>query len=198
MSLFSKPFDESRVMDGIRTGGSERRFFENILYQNFTYLIRDGARRHTLSEDDSSIVYSDTILTVIEHLISRRFEGRSGIKTYVHQIFTNKCVDLIRKHSTKKAQVFQGEGLSEMLNLLPDDTHSAIQTLMQQQDVDLLRQRLTQLGDKCHRMLWAWGEGFTDVEIAREMGYQSAAVSKTSRQRCLDRLRELYLSAYKN
>ena len=42
------------------------------------------------------------------------------------------------------------------------------------------------------RMIEAWGEGFMDQEIAVEMGYQSAAVVKTSRLRCLEKLRALY------
>ncbi len=41
-------------------------------------------------------------------------------------------------------------------------------------------------------MVLAWGEGFTDNQIAQELGYQSANVAKVSRLRCLDKLRELY------
>lgn len=192
MNLFTKIPQDSSIIEGIRTGGHQRRTFENHLYSKYAYLIRDGQRKHRLSEDDCSMAYSDTVLTVIEHLASGRFKGHSELKTYIHQIFSNKCVDLIRRNTTKKAQVHQPEQLTDALNLLPDEARSVIQEIMQEQDMDLLRHRLGEIGDKCHRILWAWGEGYKDEEIAVQLDYQSAAVAKTSRRRCLDKLRELY------
>ena len=192
MNLFTKVPQDTSIIEGIRTGGAGRRSCENHLYGKYAYLIREGLRKHRLSEDDCSIAYSDAVLTVIEHLASGRFEGRSELKTYLHQIFSNKCVDLVRRNTTKKAQVHQPEQLTDSLNLLPDEARSVIQQLMQQQDVDLLRQRLGELGDKCRRILWAWGEGYKDEEIAEQLDYQSAAVAKTSRRRCLERLQALY------
>jgi len=192
MTIFTKPPQDSSIIEGIRTGGPQRRAYENQLYGKYTYLIREALRKHRLSEDDCSMAYSDAVLTVIEHLASGRFEGRSELKTYLHQIFSNKCVDFIRRNTTKKAQVHRPEPLPDALNLLPDEARSVIQELMQQQDGDLLRQRLRELGDKCRRILWAWGEGYKDEEIAAQLDYQSAAVAKTSRQRCLDKLRDMY------
>jgi RNA polymerase sigma-70 factor (ECF subfamily) len=67
-----------------------------------------------------------------------------------------------------------------------------VQRIIDQYDTEVLYQRLRELGDKCQQMIKAWGEGFMDQEIAVEMGYQSAAVVKTSRLRCLEKLKELY------
>jgi FixJ family two-component response regulator len=78
------------------------------------------------------------------------------------------------------------------LYVLPDDSRSIIEKLMIEYDVEVLRKRLKELGEKCRQMIEAWGEGYMDQEIAVEMGYQSAAVVKTSRLRCLEKLRELY------
>jgi RNA polymerase sigma factor (sigma-70 family) len=192
MNIFTKIPQDSSIIEAIRTGGPQRRSYENQLYGKYAYLIRDGVRKHRLSQDDCSIAYSDAVLTVIEHLASGRFEGRSELKTYLHQIFSNKCVDLIRRNATKRAQVYRPEALDDSLNLLPDEARSVIQELIQQQDGDLLRQRLDEIGDKCRRILWAWGEGYKDEEIAERLSYQSAAVAKTSRRRCLDKLRERY------
>ena len=77
-----------------------------------------------IRDSDCSMEYSDAVLTVIEHLTSGRFEGRSELETYLYQIFTNKCVDLIRRNTTKKAQVHLPEQLTDSLNLLPDDARS--------------------------------------------------------------------------
>ncbi len=194
MKLLQKFPPDPNIIQGIRAGGTARRLHENQLYGKYAYLIGEGTRKHRLSEDDSSIAYSDAVLTVIEHICADRFEGRSELKTYLFQIFNNKCVDLTRRNTTKKAQIHQADGLSDYLNLLPDDTRTAVQQLMHQQDAQLLGQRLQELGEKCRQMLLAWGEGYKDEDIAQQMSYQSAAVVKTSRLRCLQRLRELYLN----
>jgi RNA polymerase sigma factor (sigma-70 family) len=192
MSIFRKTTDESQLLLGLRSDGSQRRGFENSLYLSYNYLIQEGIWKHRLSQEDSSTAYSDTILTVIEHVHSGRFEGRSGLKTYVHQIFSNKCVDFIRKKTTNKAAVYRADTLTEALNYLPDEARTVIQQLIQEQDARQLRERLAELTEKCRSMLLSWAEGFPDEDIAKQMGYQSAAVAKTSRLRCLDKLRESY------
>src|SRR5690606_15979921 len=97
-----------------------------------------------------------------------------------------------RRNTTKRAQVHQPEPLTDALNRLPDEARSVIQEMMQQQDVALLRHRLSEIGDKCRHILWAWGEGYKDEEIAVQLDYHSAAVAKAGGRRCLDKLRELY------
>lgn len=192
MKLFSTQPTEQDIIDGIRHGGPARRRFENQLYDRFDYLIRDGTRKHRLSEEECASAYSDAVLSVIEHIATGRFEGRSGLKTYLYQIFTNKCVDLIRKNTTNRSSVNRTASLDESLFQLSDSVQSVVQQLIARQDIALLQQRLRLLSDKCRDMVLAWGEGYSDAEIATMVGYQSADVAKTSRLRCLERLRELY------
>lgn len=75
---------------------------------------------------------------------------------------------------------------------LPDVARSVVQDLIAQSDVENLRRQLSELGDKCRTMIMMWGEGYSDDEIAQTMAYNSPAVAKTSRLRCLDKLRERY------
>jgi RNA polymerase sigma-70 factor (ECF subfamily) len=75
---------------------------------------------------------------------------------------------------------------------LPDAARTVVQHLISQSDVEDLHRHLNELGDKCRTMIMLWGEGYSDDEIAQTMTYNSAAVAKTSRLRCLDKLRERY------
>ncbi|CAG5009692.1 hypothetical protein DYBT9275_04551 [Dyadobacter sp. CECT 9275] len=192
MAFFRKTVSDSELVKGILEGGNRQRFFENQLYSRYAYLIREGVRKHRLTEDECSMAFSDTVLTVIENIQKGRFEGRAELKTYLYQIFTNKCVDLIRKNATNKQQVNRGVGIDDYMNILPDESRSVVERLMEQYDIDLLHRRMQELGEKCKQMILAWGEGFMDQEIAVKMGYQSAAVVKTSRLRCLEKLRAIY------
>lgn len=192
MGLFSRQPSDAELMAGIRAGGAQRRLAENKLYEKYDYLIADGIRKHRLAEDDCASAYSDAVLTLFEHISSGRFEGRSELKTYLYQIFTNKCVDAIRKKTTNRSSVHDAISLDDSLMQLPDAARSAVQHLMDQSDVEKLHRHLNELGDKCRTMILSWGEGYSDDEIAQAMNYNSAAVAKTSRLRCLDKLRERY------
>lgn len=192
MPLSFKKLTDTELIDGIRAGGPERRLFENQLYDRYAYFVREGARKHRLSEDECASAYSDTLLSVIEHIQTGRFEGRSNLKTYLYQIFTNKCVDFIRKKTTNRSSVHDAFSLDDSLLQLPDTARSIVQQLITASDIDQLYRQLQTLGDKCRAMVLAWGDGYSDDEIAHQLGYHSAAVAKTSRLRCLEKLRELY------
>lgn len=179
-------------MAGIRAGGPQRRLYENKLYEKYDYLIAEGVRKHRLTEDDCASAYSDAILTLFEHITNGRFEGRSELRTYLYQIFSNKCVDAIRKKTTNRSSVHDAYSLDDTLMQLPDAARSVVQSLIAQSDVEDLHRHLNELGDKCRSMILAWGEGYSDDEIAQTMGYNSAAVAKTSRLRCMEKLRERY------
>ncbi|WP_080057794.1 RNA polymerase sigma factor [Spirosoma aerolatum] len=192
MSLFSRHLADAEIIEGLLAGGVTRLTAENRLYGKYLFLIRDGVRKHQLSDDDCATIYADTILAAIEQISSGRFEGRSELRTYLYQIFTNKCVDFIRKKTTNRQSVHQAISLDDSLMQLPDSARSVVQKLIDQSDWERLLQQLRSLGEKCYQMLLAWGEGYSDEEIAQQMSYHTASVAKTSRLRCLERLRDAY------
>jgi RNA polymerase sigma-70 factor (ECF subfamily) len=73
-----------------------------------------------------------------------------------------------------------------------DSAKSIIQKLIEKTDFDVLKQKLNALGDNCRQVLLLWADGFSDREIAAQLTYKTADVVKTSRLRCLDKLRQLY------
>lgn len=189
MNFFQRKPSEQDIVEGIRLGGIKRQGFENKLYESFRYLIKDATHKHKIETEDAAMAYSDAVITVIEHISNGRFEGRSSLKTYLHQIFFNKCVDAIRKNSTNSLYHYS---LDAVLEPLPDPQRSVVQALIQQQDHEKLKRLLNTLGDRCQELLNRWGEGFSDKESATEFGYNTAQVAQTTRLRCLEKLKELY------
>ena len=64
--------------------------------------------------------------------------------------------------------------------------------LIDKADWKLLREKLKEISEDCRKMLMLWAEDYSDREIAQVMEYKSPDVAKTSRLRCLDRLKRLY------
>ncbi|RYU93416.1 RNA polymerase sigma factor [Emticicia agri] len=184
---------DSEIIEGILKGGRERQKCENILYEKYLYFIKEGVRKHQIEEHESASVYSDTILSVIDHILGRRFEGRASLKTYIYQIFSNQCVSLIRKKATNRAApTFDTVLLSEIMYLMGDDTQSIIQQIIEQEEETTLLQRLDAVGKKCKELLLLWANGYSDKEILDMLTYSSVDVVKVSRMRCIDKLRKTY------
>lgn len=192
MPLFFRHLPDADIVAGLQAGGSARTSVENRLYEKYLHFIREGTRKHRLTQEDCTSAYDDAVLAVIEQVNTGRFLGQSKLETYLYQIFTNKCVDLIRKKTTNREQVHNAVSIDDSLLQIPDPARSVVQELISQHDTERLHQHLHSLGDKCRQMLLAWGEGYSDEEIAKQMNYNTSSVAKTSRLRCLEKLREAY------
>lgn len=169
-----------------------RRKGEELLFRTYAYFIQEGMKKYHLGEEDAFDAYSETILTAVAKIDDSSFQGNSTLKTFLYSIFQHKCVDIIRKNATNKYSVHQTVSISDVLMELSDSAATIIQTLVNQSDFGLLRQRLNELGEKCKQLLMLSADGYTDKEITQELEYKTADVVKTSRLRCLDKLRQLY------
>jgi RNA polymerase sigma-70 factor (ECF subfamily) len=183
---------DEEIIRQLKESKMVRRKAEEELFSRHIYFIKEGINKYSLEQEDAFNAYSDTILQVIENLSANRFEKRSSLKTYLYRIFNNKCVDLIRKKTTNKSSVHQTAPISDMLTMISDPAKTIIQQLVEKNDVALLKQKLTEIGDICKQLLTMFAEGYNDKEIAVAMEYKSPDVVKTSRLRCLDKLRQLY------
>ncbi len=180
------------IIEQLLAGGVSRRKAEEQLFSTYSYFIREGMMKYSLSEDESFDAYSDSILSAITKILSRSFEGRSTLKTWIFQIFHNKCVDLLRKKTTHKRSVFNTLSITDVLYNLSDSAKLVIEKMTEKNDWEKMRQKLSEIGQNCRNLLQYWAEGYPDKEIATLLEYKTAEVVKTSRLRCLEKLRQLY------
>ncbi|HEX6428814.1 MAG TPA: RNA polymerase sigma factor [Niastella sp.] len=180
------------IADSLLQGGINRRRAEEELFKQYNYFIKEGIRKYALTEDESFDAYSDTILVAIENIMAGSFQNRSSIKTWLFQIYHNKCVDLIRKKTTNKYSVHNTRCVTDMLHNLSDSAKGIVQQLAEKTDWETLIKKLNELGENCRLLLMYWAEGLSDKQIASSMTYKSADVVKTSRLRCLEKLRQSY------
>lgn len=180
---------EARFIEGLKSDGTERRLTEKKLFDHFFYLARAAQKKYNLSDEDCASVYSDTILAVIQNIVSGKFEGRSSLKTYTYQILMNKSVDSVRKNTTNRT-VYNSDVMDRMTASLPDKARNIVQRLIEKGNKSALARQIMELGEKCRQILIMFEDGFSDKEIAAEMQYNSPDVVKTSRLRCLEKLRE--------
>lgn len=190
-SNFLKEADR-QIIGLLRQKGLDKRKGEESLFSEYAYFIRDGMRKHRLSEEEAFDAYSDSVLVAIESISNGAFLGNSSLKSYLYKIFHNKCIDFFRKNATNKRSMNRTLSIDDELFRFSDKSRSILQTLIEKADWKLLTDRLEQLGDDCRKMLLFWADSYSDKEIAVVMEYKTANVVKTSRLRCLAKLRQLY------
>jgi RNA polymerase sigma factor (sigma-70 family) len=183
---------DQEIINSLRQQGVERRKGEDQLFTTHTYFIHEGMHKYSLLEEEAFDAYSDSVLAAITKITDGSFEGRSSIKTWLFQIFQNKCVDLLRKKTTNKNSIHKTLSVSDMLYQLSDASKTIIQQLVERADGDLLKMKLNELGAKCRELLMLSADGYSDKELSVQLAYKSADVVKTSRLRCLEKLRQLY------
>lgn len=193
--MSNRNVDDEQIITHLREGGAARQKAEDHLFNRFSYYIQEGMRKHSLTEDEAFDAYSDTILLAIRSITEGSFRGESGLNTYLHSIFRHKCVDNFRKRSSNKQKVHQTIAITDLLHGLPDKDKTVVEALMLKYDWELLRERLNQLGEKCTKLLLLTNDGYSTQEVQEALGFKSADVVKTSRLRCLDKLKQLYKAA---
>jgi RNA polymerase sigma-70 factor (ECF subfamily) len=164
---------DDEIIRSLKENKLMKRRAEEELFNRHAYFIKEGVSKYSLDQEEAFNAYSDTILQAIDNLISTRFENRSSLKTYLYKIFTNKCVDLLRKKTTNKNRVHQTESVSDMLTRISDAAKTVIQQLIEENDFELLKAKLDEIGENCKQLLEMFSEGFNDKEIATFMEYKS-------------------------
>ena len=185
-------FSDEELIQNLQGNNLLKRKAEDALFKQYIYFIKEGVKKYALQEDEAFDAYSDTILQAIDNIRKGHFENRSALKTYLYRIFINKCVDFLRKKTTNKNSVHKTAFISDMLILIADPAKTVVQQLIERTDMESLKNKLQELGESCRKLLMLFADGFSDREVSVLMEYKSADVVKTSRLRCLDKLRLLY------
>ena len=142
----STHISEQEIVGGLLSIGIERKRAEEQLFRQYDYFMKEGIRKYSLSNDESFDAYSDAVISAIDKITNRSFEGRSSLKTWIYQIFHNKCVDLLRKKTTNKNSIHKTLSVSDVLYQLSDASKTIIQQLVERADGDLLKMKLNELG----------------------------------------------------
>lgn len=184
--------NDFEIVQNLKLGGENRLRAEELFFKKYTYYIRQGILEFRLLEDEASDAYTDAILSAIQAIINGKFQEKAALRTFLHKIFHHKCVDIIRKKSTNKMSVHRTADIDLMTDVLPDAVKNVVQKLIERSDHEELRAQLELLGDKCKMLLSLFAEDYSDKEIAEIAGYKTGEVAKTSRIRCLEKLRKAF------
>jgi RNA polymerase sigma-70 factor (ECF subfamily) len=180
-------FQEETVIVGIQAGGIEKQKAEAMLYDRFTYLVTKGKKRHFLSQEQANDAYADAVIAVVDVIAKGSFRTENKISTLLHQIFFNKCVDVLRKKSNKDNWSWMPENMS-----FPDKAVGVLRRMIAEEEVEILVGLMDKLGKSCKDILWdSMYHGYSAKEIASNLGFKSPESVMSQKSTCLKKLKAL-------
>jgi RNA polymerase sigma-70 factor (ECF subfamily) len=179
---------DEALIEAIQAGGSHQEKGIRMLYEQYFYLTRDGQKKYS-SLDTAALVsaYNSAIISLRKQVLTGKFRGDSTLATYLTRIYTNKCIDQLRKQKSDR-KVAPVETFPEV----EDETPNALSRLIQSDQVERIRRQLQAIGEVCKQILLdSEYYGYSSEEIAQRIGFSNAASVNSKKYSCLQKLREL-------
>ncbi len=179
--LFSKR--EHDVLERIRSG--DNKAMEQIYNEYRNEFIGWSVENHSISEQDALDHYQDTITIFFEKVMNGTLqEIESSVKTYLFGIGKNRILQQFQKENTRQRHE---EDVSEHYRFLAEKEINEIYTKASQTASGMF----SLLGDKCQEILKLfYFDKRSMTEIASLMNFKNEGVARTSKKRCLEKIRQ--------
>jgi RNA polymerase sigma-70 factor (ECF subfamily) len=182
---------DEQLIQEILEGGSKQELAIRIMYKKCFYIVREGKGKFPLlDQDDLLMSYNSAIIAVRKQIVTHVFRGDSAIATYLHKIFTNRCIDVLRNK-------FANRNLSaEYITEMPDESPDILSKSVHDEQIALVRKKIDQLGGVCAQiLLLSEYEGYTAQQIAETIGFSNANSVNSKKHCCLQKLKVMLEAA---
>ena len=146
------------------------------------------AKRYNIMDVDGVDIYQEAFISLRKHAISGKlYTVNCSLQTYLFGIGKNLIYKKLKEESLKTHY-------QEILHKVADDYEEiqldAENELTEEQKI--LEYHFKKLGKSCQKMLTlSFYRGLTNDEIATLEGYESQAVVRSQKSRCLKKLKDL-------
>ncbi|MEO9872795.1 RNA polymerase sigma factor [Ekhidna sp.] len=179
---FSK--SETQILEQIRSG--DEKAMERIYHAYRSEFLIWSMDKYNVSEDDALDHYQDAVTIFFEKVSNGMLEKiESTIKTYLFGIGKNKIRQKFQKDAKADDHL---DGMTEHYQFLGEgvENHSTFEEAK-----NLAVNAFNQLGESCKKLLkYFYFEKKSMIEISKLMGHKNEGVSRTSKKRCLEKIRE--------
>jgi len=170
------------MLASIREGN--QRVMEEVYFKHRKEFVSWSIGKFGISEDDALDHYQDTLTIFFEKVMNGSItEIESTLKTYLFGIGKNRVRQQFDVSGRKEK--YQ-EGLAEHYRFLAEDDQADVYEEVRDKTLQLF----DEIGEGCKEILRLfYYEKRSMSEIAYIMGHKSEGVSRTTKKRCLEKIR---------
>ena len=172
-------FSDEEIITAIKSGGRKRQEVIRFLYQDdalknkIVYFVK----RNSGNLEDGQDMFHEGIIVLDRNIRQDKFKGDSSIQGYLFSI----CRFLWMNQIRKQGKVSLTEDNSQLDSIAAETPESKLFTSEQK---NILKQLLSNLGERCQKILELWKLSYSMEEIAKELNFSSAAMARKNKYRC--------------
>lgn len=177
--------DSSSLVERVRKDIDSRNQVIVELYKNdkirrsiFSFVFKNGG-----NEESANDLLTHAIISFTQQCFSPVFELRHSINTYLYTIARYKWIN-DHKASSKINLIEESQIPHTYVPSIEDE-------IIGKERSTLLRKALTQLDEKCRKVMQMWASQLKMREIAIRMSYSSEQMARKKKHQCLQRLKEI-------
>jgi DNA-directed RNA polymerase specialized sigma24 family protein len=126
ISIFSgkknPQYSDEELIEMLKSGGLPMEKALYWMFEQYRPLADIAIRTKSMDEADALEMYEETLMTVRDHVSADVFKRGSSLKTYFNRIFSNKCIDKIRRNSTNTSRTEKAiAGFMEVMGITEED-----------------------------------------------------------------------------
>jgi RNA polymerase sigma factor (sigma-70 family) len=183
--------NEKRIISALTDGDSDA--LKEVYHHYRQPFIRwSSARFSSMDRAVIEDVYSDVVLDFYENIRKGKYQKQASLKTYLFTLGRNKLINIAKRSAMQSSKE------SEIISDLEERT--TINPILEQQSDEnnnIVHNKMKELCGDCQQILTLfYYHNLSMAEIAEKMGYKNSNVSKSKKNVCYNKLKELLQEAY--
>jgi len=179
-------FSDVERVQAIKSGGRGRQDVIRHLYnqKDVKGKIIQFVQRNSGNFQDGQDMFHEGIIVMDRNIRQDKFKMESSVNGYLFSICRFLWMNQIRKQGKMT--------LTEDNSRLDDVEETTLETqLFSDEQKNVLRKLMSQLGERCQKILELWTLSYSMEEIAKELQFSSAAMARKNKYRCQKSLMDI-------
>lgn len=174
-----KSIAENELISAINAGGTQRQRALRQIYKD--QALKGKVVRYVQNNSgnfqDGQDIYQEGIIVLDRNIREDKFRGETSLQGYLYSI----CRFLWMNQIRKKAKVDLTDDHTKMDDV---ETHTPEISMIDDERKSVLQKVVSQLGERCQKILELWKLSYSMDEIAQKLGFSSAAMARKNKYRC--------------
>ena len=172
-------FSDEEIVEAIKSGGRGRQDVIRHLYnqKDVKGKIIQFVQRNSGNFQDGQDMFHEGIIVIDRNIRQDKFKMESSVNGYLFSICRFLWMNQIRKQG-KTTLTEDNSRLDDVDKITPETQ------LFDDEQKNVLRKLMNQLGERCQKILELWKLSYSMDEIATELGFSSPAMARKNKYRC--------------
>jgi len=177
---------DEEIVKAIKSGGRGRQDVIRHLYnqKDVKGKIIQFVQRNSGNFQDGQDMFHEGIIVMDRNIRQDKFKMESSVNGYLFSICRFLWMNQIRKQG-KMTLTEDNSRLDDVDKITPETQ------LFDDEQKNVLRKLMSQLGERCQKILELWKLSYSMEEIAKELGFSSSAMARKNKYRCQKSLMDI-------